>query len=124
MLVYLLGTACLYLIVNEAVVCLSVYFVCWTYLLQEVTLEADEVVGLDDVGTALTAEHSGEQGLHSWRALPRAHHGIGYLQSLHAHTRTEERSYTSITLVQFCRSCHMWRAASVHCPPSAVITVK
>jgi len=62
------------------------------YLLQEVRLKADEVVGLDDVGAALTAEHSGKQGLHSWGALPRAHHGIGYLQGLHIHMRTGEDS--------------------------------
>lgn len=52
-----------------------------SYLLQEVALEVDEVVGLDDVGAALAAEHSGEQRLHGRRALPRAHHGVGYLQS-------------------------------------------
>ena len=56
------------------------YVVSLMYLLQEVTLEVDEVVGLDDVGAALTAEHAGKQGLHGWRTLPRAHHGIGYLQ--------------------------------------------
>lgn len=111
MLIYVLGSAC------------KANFVCLMYLLQEVTLEVDEVVGLDNVGAALTAEHSGEQGLHSWRALPRAHHGIGYLKGLHAHKRRKERSYTSITLVWFCSSCHMWRAASVSCSPSAVITV-
>lgn len=54
------------------------------YLLQEVTLEAEEVVGLDNVGAALTAEHSRKQGLHGWWTLPRANHGIGYLQgSMH-----------------------------------------
>lgn len=31
------------------------------YLLQEVALEVDEVVGLNNVGAALAAEHSGEQ---------------------------------------------------------------
>lgn len=53
-----------------------------TYLLEEVTLEVDEVVGLDNVGAAFTAEHSGKQRFHGWRALPSAHHGIGYLEVL------------------------------------------
>ena len=47
---------------------------CPSHLLQEVALEADEVVGLHDVGAALAAEHPGEQGLHGRRALPCAHH--------------------------------------------------
>lgn len=51
----------------------------WLHLLEEVALEVDEVVGLDDVWAALAAEHSGEQGLHSWWPLPCAHHGVGYL---------------------------------------------
>ena len=50
-------------------------------LLQEVALEADEVVGLHDVGAALAAEHPGEERLHGGRALPRAHHGVGDLRS-------------------------------------------
>lgn len=52
------------------------------YLLQEIALEVDEVVGLHDSGTTLTAEHSGEQRLHGWWALPCAHHSIGDLQLL------------------------------------------
>lgn len=52
---------------------------CFLYLLQEVALEIDEVVGLDNVGAALTAEHSCEQRLHGWGALPGAHHGVGDL---------------------------------------------
>lgn len=50
------------------------------YLLQEVALEVDEVVGSDDVGAAFTAEHSGEEWLHGWWTLPGTHHGIGNLQ--------------------------------------------
>ena len=50
------------------------------YLLQEVALKVHEVVGLDDVGAALAAEHPGEQRLHGWGTRPRAHHGIGDLQ--------------------------------------------
>lgn len=61
-----------------------VYSVC-RYLLQEVALEADEVVGLDDVGAALTAEHSGEERFHGRWALPSAHHGVGNLQSQRTH---------------------------------------
>lgn len=59
---------------RKLIACLAV-----TYLLQKVALEVDEVVGLDDVGAALAAEHSGEQRLHGRRTLPRAHHGVGYL---------------------------------------------
>lgn len=54
-------------------------FACLTHLLQEITLEVDEVVGLDNIRAALAAEHSCKQGLHCWRALPCAHHGISYL---------------------------------------------
>lgn len=50
------------------------------YLLQEVALEVNEVVGLDDVGAALAAKHTCKEGLHGWRALPCIHHGISYLQ--------------------------------------------
>lgn len=56
------------------------------YLLKEVALEVNEVVGLDDVGTALAAEHTREEGLHSWRALPCAHHGVSNLQVISTHT--------------------------------------
>lgn len=50
------------------------------YLLQEVALEVNEVVGLDNVGAALAAKHACEEGLHGWRTLPCAHHGAGNLQ--------------------------------------------
>lgn len=50
------------------------------YLLQEVALEVDEVIGLDNIGAALAAEHPSKQGFHGWGALPGADHGIGYLQ--------------------------------------------
>lgn len=79
--------------------------ICWKmnvdcrYLLQEVALEAQEVVGLHDVRAALTAKHSSKQGLHRWRTLPRAHHGIGYLRGFHAQTHTREKRRT-----QFCFS--------------------
>ena len=62
---------------------LTRFIMCTTvcdYLLQEVALKVHEVVGLDDVGAALTAEHPGEQRLHGWGTRPRAHHGIGDLQ--------------------------------------------
>lgn len=100
--------------------CVPAGVVCSMNLLQEVTLEVDEVVGLDDVGAALTAEHSGEQGLHSWRALPRAHHGIGYLRGLHAHTRREECSHTLLNYF----SSLLFKLSAVGCLSSAGITVK
>lgn len=50
------------------------------YLLKKVALEVNEVVGFDNVGTALAAKHACEEGLHGWRALPRAYHGVGNLQ--------------------------------------------
>lgn len=60
-----------------------------SYLLEEITLETDEVVGLDDVGAALAAEHPREQGLHGGRALPCAHHGVCNLgEKGNVHIRT------------------------------------
>lgn len=62
--------------------------VAW-YLLQEVALEVNEVVGLDNVGAALAAEHAREEGLHGWRALPGAHHGVGNLKIHRIHGERE-----------------------------------
>lgn len=50
------------------------------YLLQKVALKVNKVVGLDDVGAALTAEHPCKQRLHGWWALPCGDHGVGYLE--------------------------------------------